>query len=64
MGGALNLAAMGGLDHRVLETEIISRDFLFQARPRLCYPRKTNLFYFELLWGGDFTAIPGNRVYF
>lgn len=38
VGGALTLAPMGGLDRRVLEMEIISRDFFFQARPHLRHP--------------------------
>lgn len=64
VGGALTLARMGGLDRRVLEMEIISRDFFFQVRPHLRHPIKTNPFYFELLWGGDFISHPWKQTLF
>lgn len=63
IGEASNLAAPGGLDHRVLKMEITSRDFFSQARPHLCHLRKTNLFYFELLWEGDFATMLGNSLF-
>lgn len=55
------MAAPGGLDHRDLKMEVISRDFLFQARPHLHHPRKTNPFYFELLW--EFATTFGNSQF-
>ena len=55
--GAPNLAAAGGLDPRDFEREIISRDFLFWARPHLCHPGMTDRFCSELLWEGDFATL-------